>query len=103
MATDISEQLRAEVARRADHCCEYCRIREDDGGFLTKSTTSSAANTAVRPLSTIWPLPVLYAIATKEVMSPQFTPVPGRLCDCSILAATDGTIISESREIILNP
>jgi hypothetical protein len=33
VATDISGQLRAEVARRANHCCEYCRIREDDGGF----------------------------------------------------------------------
>ena len=33
MATDISQDLRAEVARRAAHRCEYCLIREDDAGF----------------------------------------------------------------------
>ena len=33
MATEISEQLRAEVARRANRCCEYCRIHEGDAGF----------------------------------------------------------------------
>ena len=33
MASDISEQLRAEVARRANHRCEYCLIHEDDAGF----------------------------------------------------------------------
>lgn len=33
MASDISEQLRAEIARRANHRCEYCLIHEDDAGF----------------------------------------------------------------------
>lgn len=33
MTTDISEALRAEVARRAQHRCEYCLIHEDDSGF----------------------------------------------------------------------
>lgn len=33
MASDISEQVRARVARRAGHRCEYCLIREDEAGF----------------------------------------------------------------------
>lgn len=33
MAADISEDLRAAVARRAGHRCEYCLIHEDDCGF----------------------------------------------------------------------
>lgn len=33
MASEISEQLRTVVARRADHRCEYCLIHEDDAGF----------------------------------------------------------------------
>jgi len=33
MATNISEPLRTEVARRADHRCEYCLIHEEDAGF----------------------------------------------------------------------
>jgi hypothetical protein len=33
VASDISEQVRAEVARRAGHRCEYCDIHEDDAGF----------------------------------------------------------------------
>ena len=33
MPTDIANVLRAEVARRADHRCEYCLIREEDTGF----------------------------------------------------------------------
>jgi len=33
VASDVSEELRAEVARRAGGCCEYCLIHEDDAGF----------------------------------------------------------------------
>jgi hypothetical protein len=33
VASDISEQVRARVARRAGHRCEYCLIREDEAGF----------------------------------------------------------------------
>ena len=33
MASDIDAGLRAEVARRAGHRCEYCGIHEDDAGF----------------------------------------------------------------------
>ena len=33
MASDISEQIRARVARRAGHRCEYCFIHENDAGF----------------------------------------------------------------------
>lgn len=33
MASDISEQLRAQVAQRANRRCEYCLIHEDDAGF----------------------------------------------------------------------
>jgi len=33
MATDIGDSLRAEVARRAVHRCEYCLIHEEDAGF----------------------------------------------------------------------
>jgi hypothetical protein len=33
VATDLSHALRAEVARRADHRCEYCRISEEHAGF----------------------------------------------------------------------
>jgi len=33
VASDVSEELRAEVARRAGHRCEYCLIHEDDAGF----------------------------------------------------------------------
>ena len=33
MASDISEQVRSDVARRAGHRCEYCLIHEDDAGF----------------------------------------------------------------------
>jgi len=33
VATDITESLRAEVARRANYRCEYCLLREDDSGF----------------------------------------------------------------------
>lgn len=33
MATDIGGDLRAEVARRANHRCEYCLIHKDDAGF----------------------------------------------------------------------
>jgi 5-methylcytosine-specific restriction endonuclease McrA len=33
VASDISEQLRTEIARRANHQCEYCLIHEDDAGF----------------------------------------------------------------------
>ena len=33
MASDISEQVRADVARRAGHRCEYCLIHENDAGF----------------------------------------------------------------------
>jgi hypothetical protein len=33
VAADVSEDLRAAVARRAGHRCEYCLIHEDDCGF----------------------------------------------------------------------
>ena len=33
MASDISEALRAEVARRAGERCEYCLIHELEAGF----------------------------------------------------------------------
>lgn len=33
MASDIGDELRAEVARRAGYRCEYCLIHEDDAGF----------------------------------------------------------------------
>lgn len=33
MGSDITEALRNEVARRADHRCEYCLIREGDIAF----------------------------------------------------------------------
>jgi hypothetical protein len=31
--SDISEELRAEVAQRAGQRCEYCLIHEDEAGF----------------------------------------------------------------------
>ena len=34
MASDISEELRAEVAKRAGQRCEYCLIHEVEAGFL---------------------------------------------------------------------
>ena len=33
MGSDINEALRVEVARRAEHRCEYCLIAESDTGF----------------------------------------------------------------------
>ena len=33
MASDISEELRTQISRRAAERCEYCLIHEDDGGF----------------------------------------------------------------------
>ncbi len=33
MASDIPGELRAAVADRGGHRCEYCRIHEDDAGF----------------------------------------------------------------------
>ena len=33
MASDIGDQVRADVARRAGHRCEYCLIHENDAGF----------------------------------------------------------------------
>ena len=33
MGSDIGEQRRAAVARRAEYRCEYCLIHEDDVGF----------------------------------------------------------------------
>ncbi len=33
MASDISPPLRRQVADRANHSCEYCRIHEDDAGY----------------------------------------------------------------------
>jgi 5-methylcytosine-specific restriction endonuclease McrA len=33
VASDVSEQLRAEIAWRANHRCEYCLIHENDAGF----------------------------------------------------------------------
>lgn len=33
MASDISSLLRAQVAQRANHRCEYCLIHEDDAAF----------------------------------------------------------------------
>jgi 5-methylcytosine-specific restriction endonuclease McrA len=31
MSSLISEELRRQVAARADHLCEYCLIHEEDG------------------------------------------------------------------------
>jgi hypothetical protein len=33
VASDISEQVRADVAHRAGYRCEYCLIHENDSGF----------------------------------------------------------------------
>jgi hypothetical protein len=33
VASDITEQVRAKVARRAGNRCEYCLIHENDAGF----------------------------------------------------------------------
>jgi hypothetical protein len=33
VASDISDQVRAYVAHRAGHRCEYCLIHENDAGF----------------------------------------------------------------------
>ncbi len=33
MASDITVELRAEVARRAEYRCEYCGIHEHEAGF----------------------------------------------------------------------
>lgn len=33
MASDLPQSLRAEVARRAGHRCEYCLISEEHAGF----------------------------------------------------------------------
>ena len=33
MASDIHENLRAEISRRARGRCEYCLIHQDDAGF----------------------------------------------------------------------
>lgn len=33
MASDISEELRAEVSQRAGERCEYCLIHQDDAAF----------------------------------------------------------------------
>ena len=36
MPNDIAARLRAAVARRAGHRCEYCLIHEEDAGFRHK-------------------------------------------------------------------
>jgi hypothetical protein len=33
VASNISRSKRAEIARRARYCCEYCLIHEEDSGF----------------------------------------------------------------------
>jgi hypothetical protein len=33
VGTDIPERIRAEIARRAGYCCEYCGVHEEDAGF----------------------------------------------------------------------
>ena len=33
MASDINEELRAQISERARQRCEYCLIHEDDTGF----------------------------------------------------------------------
>jgi 5-methylcytosine-specific restriction endonuclease McrA len=33
MAGEVSDSLRMEVVRRAEHRCEYCLIRDEDAGF----------------------------------------------------------------------
>ena len=33
MASDINEELRAEIAQRAGWRCEYCLIHQEDSGF----------------------------------------------------------------------
>jgi hypothetical protein len=33
VASDINEELRAEIAQRAGQRCEYCLIHQDDSGF----------------------------------------------------------------------
>jgi len=33
VAGEVSPQVRVEVARRADHRCEYCLVHEADAGF----------------------------------------------------------------------
>jgi hypothetical protein len=33
VASDITEQVRAKVGRRAGNRCEYCLIHENDAGF----------------------------------------------------------------------
>ena len=33
MASDINEELRAEISRRAGERCEYCLIHQDDAAF----------------------------------------------------------------------
>ena len=33
MASDINDELRAEIARRAGRRCEYCLIHDEDSGF----------------------------------------------------------------------
>jgi hypothetical protein len=34
VGSEISDQRRAEVVRRAEYRCEYCLIHEEDAGFL---------------------------------------------------------------------
>jgi hypothetical protein len=33
VASDINEELRAEISQRASERCEYCLIHQDDAGF----------------------------------------------------------------------
>jgi hypothetical protein len=33
MTTYVNTQLRQEVIERAGHCCEYCRINQEDQFF----------------------------------------------------------------------
>jgi hypothetical protein len=48
VVSDIGEQLRAEVARRAEYRCGYCLIHEDDAGFsLFSCAVTLAPHTAL--------------------------------------------------------
>jgi len=96
VGSDIGEQRRAEVARRAKHRCEYCLIHEDDVGFRHQIDHIVSRKHGGLLISTTWHMPVFIAIAEKGVISLQSMPGRATWSGCFIPAATGGAIISVS-------
>ena len=102
MASDVSAELRAEVARRAGYRCEYCGIHEDDAGFghqvdhivsRKHGGTSSLENLAYS------------CVLCNRYKGPDVAsidPQSGEVVRLFILAGTNGLTISASTRIPWN-